>query len=325
MAATADLSDLKPVYLIFGDEDLLLEQAVRRLRKRLQAVADLDFNMETFDGENADVGEVVAAANTLPFMSDRRLVIVRNADKLPSSALAELAEYAANPAQTTCLVLVARKIARNTKLFKAVDALKGTFEYRAPRRHEYPGKVAEFFKARGRTVTPDGAELLVASVGRDLRRLSIEVDNIVSWSEGTGPLTAQDVADVISQTAPVSVFDFTDAVGGRDAGSALRLLATLLVQGESPQGVHAMAVRHARQLLSARALLDRGGNSGAIAREMGMPEWLAGRIVNQAKRFTTSELVDALRGAADAEWRMKTSQADARLVLERWVLEVCGA
>ena len=106
--ASSDLSDLKPVYLIYGEQELLLDRAVRRLRDRLSEAADLDFNMETFDGAEVTAQEVVNAANTMPFMSDKRLVVVRDVDKMVADDLARLADYAKDPAPYTCLVLVAR-------------------------------------------------------------------------------------------------------------------------------------------------------------------------------------------------------------------------
>lgn len=321
--ATSDLADLKPVYLIYGGEQLLLERAVRRLKSRLQEVADLDFNFDVFDGDSADIDAILTAANTLPFMSEKRLVVVRDADKLPASALAALAEYAADPADHTCLVLVARKIARNTRLFKAVDALGGTFEYCAPKRSEYPARVAGMFEERGRHVDLDAAGVLVRAVGRDLRRLEMEVEKIVAYTGEATTLTREDVAAVMSFIAPASVFDLLDAIGSRDSRISLMLIAELTGQGESVHGLHAMAVRHTRSLLAARALLDRGMHSAALGHELGLPDWQAKKLAHQAGRFVAAELVDALRGAAAAELDMKTSQADARLVLERWVVSVC--
>lgn len=321
--ATPDLSDLKSIYLIYGDEELLLERAVARLRSRLQEVADLDFNLDVFDGETADADDIVSAANTLPFMSEKRLIVVRNVDRMSAAGLNVLAQYVSDPAEHTCLVLVARKLARNTRLFKAVDAAKGAFEYRAPKRGEYPAEVATMFRERGRSVTPDGAEALVRAVGRDLRRLETEVEKIVAFCGETLALTAADVEAVVSRVAPASVFDFTDALGARDVRAALEEMAELLGQGESVLGLHAMAVRQLRSLVSVRALLDRGIHAPAIAREVGLPDWQAKKFAQQASRFDAPELARALRAAADSELRMKTSQADARLVLERWVVAVC--
>lgn len=321
--AKNDLGDLKPVYLIFGEEELLLERAVRRLRERLSEVADLDFNFDVFDGENADVDDVLAAANTLPFMSDKRLVVVRAADKLSSAALAALSDYAANPSDQTVLVLVARKIAKNTKLYKNIEKNGQAFEWVKPKRSEYPREVVRMFADRGRQVTVDAAEVLVRAVGRDLRRLESEVGKVIAYAGDKPSLTRDDMEMVVAFVAPLSVFDLTDAIGGRDCRGALRLLALLIGQGESVHGLLAMTTRHVRSLLAARALLDRG-QRGALGRELGMPDWQAKKVAQQAQRFTTAELVDALRGLADAEYQMKTSRADARLVLERWMVSLCS-
>lgn len=318
-----DLSDLKPVYLIYGSEELLLNNAVRRLRERLAEVADLDFNYDVFDGESSSADEVVAAANTLPFMSDRRLVVLRNTDKMPTSALGVLAEYASDPNPETCLVLVATKIAKNTKLFKAVDKLKGTFEYAAPKRNEYPAEVVKLFAARGKSVDLDGAEALVRAIGRDLRRLSTEVDKVVAYTGDAERLSREEVEAVVAVIAPPSVFDLLDAIGARDARSSLRLLAALVSAGEPVQRLWAMALRHTRSLVNARALLDRGASTGEMSRAMGSAEWQVRNLVKQAQRFDAEELKAALVAAADVEAKMKTSQGDPRLVFEAWVVQVC--
>src|SRR5450759_1301917 len=100
--AVNDLADLKPVYLIHGSEELLLERAVRRLRDRVASVADLDFNLEVFEADQASAEDVVNAANTMPFMSERRLVIVRAFEKMSSDEAGRIADYAKDPAPYTC-------------------------------------------------------------------------------------------------------------------------------------------------------------------------------------------------------------------------------
>jgi DNA polymerase III subunit delta len=321
--AASDLGDLKPVYLIYGDEELLLERAVRRLRDRLEKVADLDFNFDAFEGDSADVDDVIAAANTLPFMSEKRLVVLRDADRMSTAALNVLADYVANPSEQTVLVLVARKLAKNTRLYKNVEKMGQAFEWAKPKRGEYPAEVVKMFSARGRQVTHDAAELLVRAVGRDLRRLESEVGKVVAYAGDKQTLNREDMETVIAFVAPLSVFDFTDALGARDCRAALRLLAMLVGQGESVHGLHAMALRHVRSLLAARALIARGVNAGGMGRDLGMPDWQARKVAQQAGRFDTAELTSALRGLAEAEHKMKTSQADARLVLERWVVSLC--
>ena len=122
---SSTLADLKLVYLIYGSEDLRLAQALARLKKRVAEVADLDFNFDTFDGESAKADDIVAACNTLPFLSERRLVVVKNVDKMNADGTNTLATYVADPSPTTILVMVAVKLAKNTRLYKAVDKIGG--------------------------------------------------------------------------------------------------------------------------------------------------------------------------------------------------------
>jgi DNA polymerase III subunit delta len=324
--AAPDLSDLKPVYLIHGPEELLLDQAVERLKQKLSALADLDFNLDVFDGDSARPEDVVAAANTLPFMSERRLVILRKADRMTADGLGVLADYAADPNPETTLVLVASKIARNLRIFKAVDALGGVAEYKAPAKRDYARTVVGMFADKGKRVGLDAAEVLVRAVGYDLRRLSVEIEKVISFTGDETTLSRDEIEQVMSTTAPTSIFDFLDALGSRDCRDSMRVLTALLDEGESVHGVHAMGIRHVRNLLSARALLERddeGSATALISREVGVREWQARNLMVQARRFDAVELVDALLSAAESEAKMKTSR-DPRLVFEIWVLEVCG-
>jgi DNA polymerase-3 subunit delta len=317
----ADLSDLKPVYLIYGSEELLLERAVRRLRERLASVADLDFNMETFDGDSAGADEIINAANTMPFMSERRLVIVRGVDKMAAAEQGLLADYAKDPAPFTALVLVATKVNRGSRLYKAVDALKGAAEYAAPKRGEYPAEVTRLFAEHGKQAASDAARALVDAVGRDLRRLDTEVDKLVAYVGDRDRVTAADVAAVVTAGA-VTVFEFTDAIGSRDTGVAVAKLRRLLAAGESVHGLLAMAVRHVRSLLGARALMDRRVRTDEMAPLLGMAPWLVRNTVSQAANFEPAELSRALRDAATAEAQLKSGAVDGAVVLERWVVSV---
>jgi DNA polymerase-3 subunit delta len=317
--------DLKPVYLILSTQPMLVEQALTRLRSRVAEVADLDFNFQAFDGENTDVDEVISAANTLPFASEHRLVIVRNIEKLNKDGLDALAAYVADPSPTTVLALVGEKLAKNTRLFKAVDKTGGVLERSAPKGRELIGSVRSMFADRGRTLDIAGAELLVQSVGKDLQRISVEIDKTIAYAGDRTAITRDDIDSIVASTAATSVFEFTEALGDRDCRRALTLLDGLLRDGGSTElGVHVMAVRAVRDLITARSLLDRGqGSSVELARVLGRQEWQIRKLPKQARSFRSEELVEMLKSAACTEAQMKTSR-DSRLALERWVVQVCG-
>ena len=287
-------------------------------------MADLSFNYESFEGESANVDDAIAAANTLPFASERRLVVVNHVDRMAKSAWDDLADYAADPSPTTVLVLTAAKFAKNLKLYKAVDNLGGVAEYAAPKKAEYPREVQSMFADRGKSASLDASETLVNAVGYDLRRLAAEVDKTVAYVGARPKVGREDVTQVVSTTAQTSVFELLEAFSDRDLRRSLGVLDRLIADGESIHGIQALTLRQLRDLIVARSLADRGqGSAREIAGVVGRPDWQLRNLPRQARNFTIEELVDALRAAAETEAKMKTSR-DPRLAFERWIVELCA-
>lgn len=120
MTDSKNNKSLLPVYLITGEDALKRDAVMKRLRTRLSSMGDLSFNSEVFEGAEFTGDDVVNACNTIPFASPVRLVEVRDADKLKKADSEPIVSYLDAPCETTVLALVAEKLAKNTRLYKAV-------------------------------------------------------------------------------------------------------------------------------------------------------------------------------------------------------------
>lgn len=125
MTTQSKQSTLLPVYLIAGEDELKRETVMKRLYARLSKMGDMSFNSETFSGLTCTGEEVITAANTLPFASEVRLVVVNDVDKFKKADSELLVAYLKEPCETTVLALVGQKVAKNTRLYKAVFAFGG--------------------------------------------------------------------------------------------------------------------------------------------------------------------------------------------------------
>ena len=103
-----------------GEDSLKRSRTLEKLRGRLEELGDLAFNSDALDGELAEGGDIVTACNTVPFASEKRLVHVRNADKLKKVDAEAVVSYLKSPCETTVLLLEAEKPVKNTRLYKAV-------------------------------------------------------------------------------------------------------------------------------------------------------------------------------------------------------------
>lgn len=321
------LSPPAAAYLVHGAEDLLRADAVAAIAAAVLTEGLEAFNDDRFEGASCDPGDVVAAARTLPVMAERRLVVVRGADRLAPERLEVLSAYLADPSPSTTLVLEAAKVDQRRGAFAKVKAV-GHVVNCAPMNER---GAADWLTGRARELgcpmDRDAAEFLAAYAGTSLGALAAELDKAAAYV-GTGPggEGGRIDLDVVSETAAggrvASVFELTDALGERRAGDALEALFTLLEGGEPPLRVQGMIVRHFRQLWRAREAL--AGGASDLASAIGVPPFVAGKLRTQARRYRDAELGAAFVRFARVDLDLKGGAVSDRRTLEDEVLFLCG-
>ncbi|MBK5211178.1 MAG: DNA polymerase III subunit delta [Coriobacteriia bacterium] len=317
----AQQNDLKPIYLILSEQAFLRTQATDRLKARLEKEGSLDFNFNQLDAGVNTPQEIIDAANTLPFASTYRLVFVTGIEQYKADDLALLVEYATDPNETTVLCLIGTKLAKSTRLYKQVVKVGAVLDRKAPAKKELPSVVAALFAEQGITAHSIEAVALINAVGEDLDVISGSIVKIRSYLGDKKEVSLADIAEVVATTAEVKIWEFSNALADKDAHQALaRLTRTLQISGNSVFSAETFAIRTVRELITARALIDRGDASASVlAAETGKQEWLARKTLAQARKFTGPELNKALRGLGDVLEAARTG-ADELLLFERWVL-----
>lgn len=320
MTATSKQPTLLPVYLIAGEDELKRETVMKRLHARLSKMGDLSFNSETFSALTCTGEEVVTAANTLPFASEVRLVEVHEVEKLKKTDSELLIDYLKEPCQTTVLALVGQKLAKNTRLYKAIAAFgKNAVIDCAPfARKDLGNAVRSMAVGHGIALTQGAAVTLIDLVGTNTVALDAELKKLALAHRGTDPVNENEVLSLVSRTAEIKPWEFVDAFAARNGKRCIYLLHRMDV---SPFALLAMCTTRIRELITVKALAQRGQQASA-AKVLKMPDW---RLKNHrvwARGFSMPELVDALRSARDAEQSMKSgsNQQDAFVF---WLLSVC--
>ncbi|MBE6470136.1 MAG: DNA polymerase III subunit delta [Coriobacteriaceae bacterium] len=317
----AEANGFLPVYLANGDDTLKRERVAERLHGRIARLGDLSFNSEEFDGESARGADIVAACNTLPFMSDVRLVTVKNADKLRKADAEALVDYLEAPADTAVLALYAQGLAKNTRLYKAVAKFGKTavIDCASVAKRDLPSLIAKMAKGHGITMRSDAVSLLIDLVGEDTVRIDAELRKLSLSHEGAGAVTVDEVNRLVGRTTEAKPWEFVDAFSERDAAKCLRLRARM--ESSSPYALLAMCITRVRELAMVRGLMARGQQSQMTKLIKG-PAWKVEKFYPRyARNFTADELRAALKSARDAERAMK-SGADPETAFETWYLSV---
>ncbi|MEX2253795.1 MAG: DNA polymerase III subunit delta [Thermoleophilaceae bacterium] len=294
------MADLKPVYLIFGDDDAKIDAWRGRLRKRAEEERGAG-GLEAFDGADAAPGEVAAALTTLSFDPGTRYLLVENAGAWKAAELDPLEQQLAQGPPDTVLVLLVRgkPLAR---LRKAVEQADGELrDCTAPKPWELPGWVAERGRELDVELDKEVAKALVTAVGPRQQQLSRELEKLAAAIHPEKRLTAEDVERFASSESTSRAYDLADALVASDLASTLALAEDLRERGEAPGGLVYPVVRRLREVHRATGLLEAGVPEKQAASELGQPPWLAKRTIAAARKADRHALERALCLFADLE------------------------
>jgi DNA polymerase-3 subunit delta len=318
-----DARGVEPVYLVHGPERFLVDLLVRRLREIIVTGAMSDFNFHRLAGGEASGAEIVAEARAVPMMATQKLVVVEQGDKLRAADLEVLDAYLADPVPETCLVIAGNKFDLRRGAFARANKRGQVHKAEALKERQLARFVRLRAQARGVELEPGAESAIAAAVGPDCAALDDAVERVGLYA-GEGQAAGEShVAEVVSAVRQHSVFELVDAIGNRDQARALELLLELLRRREEPLRVSALIARHLRQLIAARAHLHLGTEPGRVAGSLGVPNFVAKKLLAQSRSFRGAELESALLRLSTADLELKSSRRPSELVLEAAVMDLC--
>lgn len=328
--ARAKRGELLPVYVISGEERYLRDALVSAIREGALGAGIAAFNEDKFTAGEASVDKVLAAARTVPMMAPKRFVLVRGADRWEpgegseeASPLDQIAEYARAPADTTCLVIVADRLDKRRRL--ATAARKGGFfiecETIAPR--ELPTFVIEQTRARGHTIDNDTAELLAEIAGPELAPVVDAVERLSLHAGPGNPITEEAVSACVARLRLADTWQLVDAVGQRDLGKSLRLLADVYDPRDRGLPLLGALAWSVRQVARVQAALQSGASGDEAARRAGVPPFRARDVIARAKALRPADAQRWLLVLAETDLALKGSKRAPDAVLEDMLTRLC--
>ena len=322
------MSKASPTFYVFhGDDDMGVDAAVQHVRAQMGEGPNADLNISEFDGETASVPEVINAVSSFPFLSDKRLVIVRGmlGAKRPKAEFDRLAESLPDLPPHARLVFKERTLLsdKHAIVKLATSAPNGYIKA-----FTIPKDITGWILARARDdyaveIDPRAAQAIAAVTGSDLRRADNELVKLVSYVDGARPITEDDVAALTPYVAEANIFKMVDALADGSGPLALELLHRLLSdKSQDPFGLFGMITRQFRLLLLTREHLSTGGSPSTVASAVGVRPFVAQTLTRQSRQFTVQQLETILRGLQQHDLKMKTGRISPQLALDLFVASV---
>jgi DNA polymerase-3 subunit delta len=336
------------VYLIFGEDEFLVEEMLNTLLGKLVAALGEGLGIETVDCEESRADEILAeivspslfAANKVAVLKHikfgKQRKLVADIEKCVSEGLV--------PGQV--LVLVTSDVDRRLKLVKTVNKMGGLIEVPSMAPEDRERYILKKFRDLGKSASRDVAQLLL-DLKDDMRAISTEIEKVATYVGDAGEVGVADVETVVGRSRHEKVYELTRAVITRDSAAALAILAELLDRpDESPIGLLYRISREIRCLIQVRLFLDRTHNGWAENMQFGafknvvlprFEKWVEEAGISrrdsylwqrpygvymrfkEGSGFEVKALVAFLGGLLRANAELVSTSVDPRIILERLI------
>ncbi len=314
-----------PLYLFFGGEEFLIQEAVDLITGRLVDPGSRDFNFNTVHCKGTPAGEIVNLAQTLPFLAERRLVIAKDLEALKAGDLGELIAYLDAPSPSTCLVMIANLPKYDKKaVLSAVERHGAVCRFYALLDRDLPGWIDDWARRQGLSIQRDAAQYIRQTLGSDLQAINNELRKAALYIKDRKVITYEDAKAVVGDFREYTAFDFAAAVGSKDRERAFLILARLMQEGEQPVGILSSVAWNFRRLLRAKALEASGAGYDEIKKKVQVIFHQAAAFQAQLRSYRLDELEGAFEVLLGADRALKSGGTNGRLVLERMILRLCG-
>lgn len=315
-----------PVWLVDGEDPVLVSDAVSKLVGDLVGSADRELVLQSFAGEEVDLAAVADACRTPPLLTDRRVVVVRDIGRFGTDEVAPVLEYLEAPLATTSLVLAAGGGRVAPKLAAAVKAHGRVVSTQVSGR-DAKNWVRERLRASPLSFDPAAVEVVERHLGEDVGRLSALLPVLEAAYGREARLGPDEVTPYLGEAGAVAPWDLSDAIDAGKTQAALEVLHRMLGAGERhPLVVLATLVRQVESALRVDGpeIVSEGQAARALGIPPGRSTFAARKALERAHRWGSEGIAEAVGLMADAEANLKgATDWPEPLVLEVLVARLC--
>ncbi len=344
------LDKLPNILLLFGEEEFLLDEALTYIQKTIIPKFSQDYDIDSIKADDTNINKVIDICRSYPFASQKRSVIVRNFDKFFSGKTSKktfektaLYKYLMNPADSTFLIVTASVDSLNglskflgsnkEKAEKTIKSAKYPFdiivekyqwiEFPKVWDNTYPTWIKNRLKAKGKTITDQAIEILIAHTNPTLRDLSNEIDKLLIYVMDRKDINQDDAVSVVGTSRQFNVFELQKAVGKKNLHDSLSILSNMLAVERCEMLVLTILTRY---FISLMKLLEEpqvnDQTKFAIAGKIGVSPYFINDYVQSKNKYGIKRIERSFSHLIEADEALKTGSTDSFYVLQRMLIQI---
>ncbi len=313
------------IYVIVGKDSLVNAECDKLLEKLIEPEQRAT-GLFRADPAEVLVSDVLDELRTVPFLTERRVVLVKGADKFISENRQVLEKYFDNPCPTGIFILTVSGWPSKTKLAKKLAKVGRLLTVKQPKRWQLPGRLVEYASdGHGKNLTKEAAELLIELTGEELGRLYSETDKLALFADTEKAITVRHVELLIGHNRIFNAFSVIDACLAGNVAQAVERLRNMFAEDKSAEytTVGAFAF-HFRRMFNAKVLLEKGIQPAEISNRLRIWGNREGFFA-QLRKMTLHQIGSILQRLAAIDYAIKTGRTKAEVATEQLVLQLASS
>ena len=305
-----------PIYFFYGDEPYLLDEALIRLSKAIVNKNLKDFNLDTFYADSTSVLQVKEAVRTIPVMSDKRVVILKDACSFKQ--INQLQPLIEKPISSCVLVFTDTKINQKMKFFKVLSQTGVIVKCSALKGYQLVAWIQKLVSDQQKSIDTKACEFLLQRVGSSMLDLHNEMIKLMQYIGESPSITIEDIKKVTSKQHTESVFDLMNALG---SPKSLALLKSLIYQGQNEILILTMLARQIRILILIKEAQLENLSSAQICQKVGVSSYFLNQYIQQARSWNFTQLYEFHRLLLETDQLLKSTSISKSLLMENCLLK----
>lgn len=307
------------VYLLCGQEDYLRKQYRDKLRDALLGEGD-KMNLSEYEGHAVNPLSVIDMAQTMPFLAERRVLILENTGFFKGTQ-EEISAYMKEIPEFTYMVFVEKEVDKRSRLYKAVKDNGYIAEFGEQDEATLRRWIAGRAKKENKQIDMGTVSFFLQRTGTDMENIEKELEKLFCYTLKKDVITAQDVEEICTKQLSNRVFDMIRLVSQKQQQEALKLYYDLLALKEAPMKILALMARQFNLLLQVKTLKQKGFDQKTVASKVGLQPFIVGKYWTQCANFSTQSLKEALTDCVQTDEDIKSGRINDTISIELLIIK----
>ncbi len=312
----------KPIYVIAGKDEFLAAGQITGLVGQLLKPEELAMCLWRAEADKVSAAEVFDELRTLPFLAERRVVVLTDADDFVSDNRELLERYFENPSVSGVLVLAVKTWQSNTRLAKWLPKVGQLIEIGELKSSSLVSYIRNYTRERhGKNLSFNAAQMLIEFAGDEPGVLCSEIDKLAVYANSTKAITEKDIAALVGHNRIFGAFEVIDSMTAGDIGKALEKLRVMFQSDRDAEYTVVGAFAwHFRRMFNASAMLAKGLSPEAVSKKLRI--WNGSEFFGALEKMPLVKIGDCLARLAEIDYQIKTGRATAQTAIEAMVVQL---